>query len=231
MSATAAASREAAGRSAGPGPAARWWRMVVRSLAPVILALVAGGLLLLALGQNPARFYVAVWQGGVESGGWQDSAVLMAPLLLIALGLIIVFRAGIWNLGYDGQYLLGAALVAGFGPSIVQTWPAPLAYAVLFLVAGAAGTLWTLVPAVLKAWYETNEIITTLMMSFIGVGIANILVKGPFQDSAVNIPQTRTIPFSKLLPNLSGTRVHVGVLLALGAVVVVYYLLTRTSFR
>jgi ABC-type uncharacterized transport system permease subunit len=228
--ATTGTSPETGGRAAGDARRARWWRTVVRSLAPVILALIAGGLLLLALGQNPVSFYVAVWQGGIESGGWQNSAVLMAPLLLISLGLIIVFRAGIWNLGYDGQYLLGAALVAGFGPSILQSWPTPLAYAVLFLIAGAAGALWTLVPAVLKAWYEVNEIITTLMMSFIGVGVANILVKGPFQDPAVNIPQTKTIPFSKLLPNLSGTRVHVGVLLALGAVVVVYYLLTRTSF-
>ena len=150
--ATAGTSLEAGARAAEPARLARSWRAVVRSLAPVILALIAGGLLLLVLGQNPVRFYVAVWQGGVESGGWQNSAVLMAPLLLIALGLIIVFRAGIWNLGYDGQYLLGAALVAGIGPSILQTWPAPLAYAVLFLVAGAAGTLWTLVPAVLKAW-------------------------------------------------------------------------------
>jgi ABC-type uncharacterized transport system permease subunit len=227
--ATADASLESGARAAEPARLARWWRTFVRSLAPVILALIAGGLLLLALGQNPVRFYVAVWQGGIESGGWQNSAVLMAPLLLIALGLIIVFRAGIWNLGYDGQYLMGAALVAGLGPNILQTWPTPLAYAVLFLVAGCAGALWTLIPAVLKAWYEVNEIITTLMMSFIGVGVANILVKGPFQDPTVNIPQTRTIPFSKMLPDLAGTRVHVGVLLALGAVLVVYYVLTRTS--
>jgi general nucleoside transport system permease protein len=209
---------------------ARWWRVVVRSLAPVILALIAGGLLLLALGRNPVKFYVAIWQFGVELGGWQNSAVLMAPLLLIALGLIVVFRAGIWNLGYDAQYLLGAALVAGFGPGILSRWPTPLAYAVLFLVAGCAGALWTLIPALLKAWYETNEIITTLMMSFIGIGIANILVKGPFQDPTVNIPQTRTIPFSKMLPDVAGTRVNIGVLIALGAVLIVYYLLTRTSF-
>ncbi|HEX9516435.1 MAG TPA: ABC transporter permease [Streptosporangiaceae bacterium] len=215
-----------------PAPArlTRWWRILLRSLAPVILALIAGGLLLLALGRDPVQFYVNVWQGGVESGGWQNSAVLMTPLLLIALGLIVVFRAGIWNLGYDGQYLLAAALVAGFGPNLLQTWPAPVAYALLFLIAGSAGALWTIIPAVLKAWYETNEIITTLMMSFIGVGIANILVKGPFQDRAVNIPQTRTIPFAKLLPNLAGTRVNLGVLVALGAVPIVYYLLTRTSF-
>ena len=224
------ASLEAGLRPAEAARLARWWRTIVRSVAPVILALIAGGLLLLALGRNPVRFYVAVWQGGIELGGWQNSAVLMAPLLLIALGLIIVFRAGIWNLGYDGQYLLGAALVAGFGPSILPTWPTPIAYAVLFLMAGSAGALWTVIPALLKAWYETNEIITTLMMSFIGVGVANILVKGPFQDPTVNIPQTRTIPFDKMLPNVGGTRVDIGVLIALAAVLVVHYLLTRTSF-
>jgi len=224
------ASLEAGLRPAEAARLARWWRTIVRSVAPVILALIAGGLLLLALGRNPVRFYVAVWQGGIELGGWQNSAVLMAPLLLIALGLIIVFRAGIWNLGYDGQYLLGAALVAGFGPSILPTWPTPIAYAVLFLMAGCAGALWTVIPALLKAWYETNEIITTLMMSFIGVGVANILVKGPFQDPTVNIPQTRTIPFNKMLPNVGGTRVDIGVLIALAAVLVVHYLLTRTSF-
>jgi len=217
-------------RPAEPARLAKWWRTIVRSVAPVILALIACGLLLLALGRNPARFYVAVWQGGIEQGGWQNSAVLMAPLLLIALGLIIVFRAGIWNLGYDGQYLLGASLVAGFGPSILPSWPTPIAYIVLFLMAGCAGALWTVIPALLKAWYETNEIITTLMMSFIGVGIANILVKGPFQDPTVNIPQTRTIPFNKMLPNIGSTRVDIGVLIALAAVLVVHYLLTRTSF-
>src|SRR5262249_53383677 len=150
------ASLEAGLRPPESARLARWWRTIVRSVAPVILALIAGGLLLLALGRNPVRFYVAVWQGGIELGGWQNRAVLMAPLLLIALGLIIVFRAGIWNLGYDGQYLLGAALVAGVGPSILPNWPTPIAYTVLFLMAGCAGALWTVIPALLKAWYETN---------------------------------------------------------------------------
>ncbi len=209
---------------------ARWWRGALRSLLPVVLALIAGGLLLLALGRDPIAFYVSVWQGGLENGDWQNSAVLMAPLLLIALGLIVVFRANIWNLGYNGQYLLAAALVAGFGPGLLRAWPAPLAYVALFLIAGCAGALWTLIPALLKAWYETNEIITTLMMSFIGAGIANILVKGPFQDPSVNIPQTRTIPFASLLPDIGTTRIHVGVVFSLIAVGVIYYLLNRTSF-
>ncbi len=203
---------------------------LVRSVVPVVLALLAGALLLVALGRSPVRFYSDVWHYGVELNNWQNSAVLMAPLLLIAVGLIVVFRANIWNLGYDGQYLLGAVLVAGFGPWMLAHWPAPLAYAVLFLLAGAAGAAWTLVPALLRAYYGTNEIITTLMMSFIGIGLANVLIKGPFQDASVDIPQTKTIPFTEMLPDIPHTLIHIGFLVALGVALVVHYVLTRTSF-
>jgi simple sugar transport system permease protein len=154
----------------------------------------------------------------------------MAPLLLIAVGLIFVFRANIWNLGYDGQFLLAAAVLSGWGPSLVTHVPLWLAMTLLFLVAAAVGAAWTIVPAVLKAGYETNEIITTLMMSFIGVGLANILVKGPFQDPSVNIPQTKVLPLTKMLPAIPGTRIHCGVLVALFAAIVAYYVLTRTAF-
>jgi simple sugar transport system permease protein len=100
----------------------------------------------------------------------------------------------------------------------------------LFLVAAGVGASWTLLPAGLKAAYDTNEIITTLMMSFIGVGVANILVKGPFQDPTVNIPQTKVLPLDKMLPAIPGTRIHVGVLVALAAAIAAYYVLTRTAF-
>jgi simple sugar transport system permease protein len=204
--------------------------LLVRSLVPVILALIAGGILLLILGRDPIQFYSDIWHGGVQQGSWQDSAMRMAPLLLIAVGLIFVFRANIWNLGYDGQFLLAAAVLSGWGPSLVTHVPLWLAMTLLFLVAAAVGAAWTIVPAVLKAGYETNEIITTLMMSFIGVGLANILVKGPFQDPSVNIPQTKVLPLNKMLPAIPSTRIHCGVLVALFAAVVAYYVLTRTSF-
>ena len=170
--------------------------VVVRSIVPVLLALGAGAILLLALGRDPITFYSNVWKGGIELTAWQDSAIRAAPLLLIAVGLVVVFRANIWNLGYNGQFLLGAALISGLGPHLVASEPRWLALLLLFLVAGGAGAAWTLVPALLKARYETNEIITTLMMSFIGVGVANILIKGPFQDPSVNIPQTRVLPLN-----------------------------------
>lgn len=209
----------------------RWLAdLLVRSLVPVLLALITGALLLLALGRSPVRFYSDVWHYGVGQQNWQNSAVLMAPLLLIAVGLIIVFRANIWNLGYDGQYLLGAVLVAGFGPWMLGHWPAPVAYTMLFLMAGAAGAVWTIVPALLRAYFGTNEIITTLMMSFIGIGVANILIKGPFQDPTVQIPQTKTIPFNQMLPDIPGTTIDVGFFVAVGVALLVHYVLTKTSF-
>ena len=204
--------------------------VAVRSIGPVVLALGAGAILLLALGRDPITFYSNVWKGGIELTAWQDSAMRAAPLLLIAAGLTVVFRANIWNLGYNGQFLLAAAFVSGLGPSLVGNTSRWVALLVLFVVAGAVGAAWTVVPALLKARYETNEIITTLMMSFIGVGIANILIKGPFQDPSVNIPQTRVLPLDKMLPAIPGTRIHVGVLVAVAAVLVVHFVLTRTSF-
>ncbi len=203
--------------------------LIIRSLVPVVLALVAGGVLLAILGKNPFTFYSNVWQGGIQQGSWEDSAMRAAPLLLIGVGLTMIFRANIWNLGYDGQFLVGAALITGLAPSLAST-PNVVSLVILFFVAMGAGALWTIIPAFLKARYETNEIITTLMMSFIGVGVANVLVKGPFQDPSVNIPQTRVIPLNRMLPSIPGTRIHVGVLVALAAALVAAYVLKRTSF-
>jgi simple sugar transport system permease protein len=202
----------------------------IRSLVPVVLALVAGGILLAALGRNPFTFYGHVWKYGIEQGSWQDSAIRMAPLLLVAAGLTVIFRANIWNLGYNGQFALGTALVAGFGPSLVQDVPLALAFVLLFLLAAAAGGLWTVVPALLKARYGTNEIITTLMMSFVGVDVANILIKGPFQDPSIPTPQTKVLSLNDMLPAIPGTRIHVGLLVAFAVVLVVHYVLTRTAF-
>ena len=201
---------------------------LIRSVVPVALALGAGAILLLALGRHPLAFYGDIWTNGVENGAWQDSAIRMAPFLLIAAGLTVIFRANIWNLGYNGQFLLGAALVSGYGPALVNDVPLWAAMVVLFLLAGAVGALWTLVPAVLKARYGTNEIITTLMMSFIGIDLASILIKGPFHDSTTPLPQTAVL--TKMLPSIPGTRIHVGLLVAFAAVLVVHYVLTRTSW-
>lgn len=204
--------------------------VVIRSIVPVLLALAAGGVLLLALGRNPLTFYGNIWTGGVSGTAWQDSAIRMAPFLLIAAALTLIFRANIWNLGYNGQFLLAAALVSGYAPSLVNDVPLWLAFVVLFALAGAVGAVWTLVPALLKARYGTNEIITTLMMSFIGIDLASILIKGPFHDPTTPLPQTAVVPFDRMLPSIPGTRIHIGLLVALAAILVVHFVLTQTAW-
>jgi simple sugar transport system permease protein len=204
--------------------------LLIRSILPLLLALVAGGALIAALGHNPFDFYLNIYRGGIELTAWQDSLMRAATLVPIALGLIVVFRANIWNLGYQGQFLLSAAMVAGLGPRLERHLSPTLTLIVLFVVAGVTGAVWTLIPAILRAWYQTNEIITTLMMSFIGISLAAILVKGPFQDFSSNVPQTTVLPLDDMLPTLPGTRAHVGVVVAAVLVLVVQYATTRTSF-
>jgi ABC-type uncharacterized transport system permease subunit len=204
--------------------------MLIRSILPLLLALIAGGALVGALGHNPFIFYRDIYSGGIELTAWQDSLMRAATLTPIALGLIVVFRANIWNLGYQGQFLLSAAMVAGLGPHLERHLSATLTLIVLFVVAGVTGALWTLIPAILKAWYQTNEIITTLMMTFIGVSLAAILVKGPFQDFTSNVPETAILAPDDMLPTIPGTRTHVGVVIAAVLVLVVHYVTTRTSF-
>ena len=204
--------------------------LLIRSILPLVLALIAGGALVAALGHNPFSFYLDIWRGGIELSAWQNSLNRAATLVPIALGLIVVFRANIWNLGYQGQFLLAAAMVAGLGPHLQRHLSPTLSLIVLFLAAAVSGAIWTLIPAILKAWYQTNEIITTLMMTFIGVSLASILIKGPFQDFTSNVPQTTVMSLDDMLPTISGTLTHVGVVVAAVLVLIVHFVTTRTSF-
>jgi general nucleoside transport system permease protein len=206
---------------------------LVRSVGPIVLALAAGAALLAALGRNPGAFYSDILEGGLLTRtGFEGSLTRTATLLLIAVGLVVVFRANIWNLGIDGQFLLAGVLVAGLGPDLRGVLPNALLLLVLFVVALAVGALWTVVPAFLRAYYGVNEIITTLMMTFIGINLANLLIKTAFRDFAsTNVPQTSVLPLDERLPRLPETRsVHVGILIALALAVIVHYVMTRTSF-
>ena len=211
---------------------------LLRSILPLVLALGTGAIILRVIGVDPIQYYQDVWSGGVQFAAWQDTAMRVAPLLLIAVGLIVVFKAGIWNLGMDGQFLLAAAVIAGIGPRLEHHLPNTVTLILLFLLAGAVGAAWTIPPALMKARYELNEIITTLMMSFIAINLTGILVKGPFQDPTTTTPQTQALDFTALLPSIPGTEsmtrrwpgIHVGLLVALAAAVVVWFLMSRTSF-
>lgn len=215
---------------ATPSRTSRWISYTILALVPVGLALLVSAIILAVLGVDPVAFYQDIITAGIIRGSGRDDTITrMAPILLIGCGLIVVFRANLWNLGADGQYLLAAAFVAGLGPWIVTLFPVALSWLVLALVAMVVGGAWTIIPALLKARYGINEIVTTLMMSFIGVSLAQILVSGPF-DGASTVPQTEVIPQAALLVEIPGTSIHIGVILALLVCSITYLVFSRTSF-
>lgn len=206
-------------------------RLVAMALGPILGALVLSGLLLLALGVDPLAYYGFVVERGLLSPyGLQATLTRMGPLLLIAAGLIVAFRAGIWNLGGDGQFLLSAVIVAAVGPLLVPHVPAFMVLLVGLAVGAAVGAAWSVLPALLKAYQGVNEIITTLMMTFLGVSFANVLVKLFFRDPTTTVPQTRTLVVADRLPRLFDTTVSSGLLIGLVAIVLVHLMMTRTAF-
>lgn len=204
---------------------------VARILVPILLALLVGGVTLIILGKNPLTYYGYVVQRGLLSwGGFQETLTRMAPLLLIAAGLIVAFRAGIWNLGGDGQFLLAGVVTAALAPALIEILPRGLTLLICMLVGVMVAAAWSIVPAFLKARYGINEIITSLMMSFLGTSFANVLVKLFFRDPATTVPQTRSLEVADRLPRIFGTNVHSGILIALVVVILVHLMMTRTAF-
>jgi simple sugar transport system permease protein len=204
---------------------------LLRVLVPVTLALTAGGLILLVLGKDPLGYYgYVVERSLMRWGGAEETLTRMAPLLLIAAGLIVAFRAGIWNLGGDGQFLLAAVASAALAPALIPVLPSGVTLVACLIVGSLIGALWSLIPAVLKARYGVNEIITTLMMSFLGTSLANVLIKLVLRDPDTTVPQTRSLAVDDRLPRLFGTTIHVGLVLAILAVIGVHLMMTRTAF-
>ncbi|MGF1608344.1 MAG: ABC transporter permease [Kiloniellales bacterium] len=231
MSAETEVARGSPAPSGGAALGIDWIMAIARVLLPVVLALAVGALILLAFGKDPLAYYGYVVQRGLLSpSGLQATITRIAPLLLIAAGLIVAFRAGIWNLGVDGQFLLAAVSSAALAPVLIGALPQGLMVLVCLVVASLVAALWSLLPAFLKARYGINEIVTTLMMSFLGISLANVLVKIPFNDPTTTVPQTATLAVADRLPRLFDTTVHSGVLIALLAIVLVHLMMTRTAF-
>ena len=204
---------------------------VLLMVGPILVAVIVAGAILAVAGVDPIAYYGYVLQRGLFSAiGVQQTLTRMAPLLFIAAGLIIAFRAGIWNLGTDGQFLLGAVTAAASGPLLVEVMPVALAIFLSFLASALVAVMWSLLPALLRAYQGVNEIITTLMMTFLGASLANVLVKLVFLDPETTVPQTRTLAVEDRLPRLFDTTISSGLIMGIIAVIAVHLMMTRTAF-
>ena len=147
----AAAGAAAPKSQVGAGARSLLWG-VMRVVVPVLLALLVSAVALILLGKDPLVYYGYIVERGLFNRiGLQETIIRMAPLLLIAAGLIVAFQAGIWNLGGDGQFLLAAVVTAALGPALITVLPRGPTLVIGMLVGMLVGALWSVSPALLKA--------------------------------------------------------------------------------
>ncbi|MGD9762564.1 MAG: ABC transporter permease [Candidatus Binatia bacterium] len=199
-------------------------------LAALLMGLGAAAILIGIAGGDPLLAIGALAQGAVGSAdAWSELGVRTCPLLLTGLAIAVAFRAGIWNIGAEGQLLLGAAMVAWLGTHVGE-WPPALAIAAVLAAAAAGGAVWAGIAALLRTARGVDEVISTILLNFIALGLVSWLVNGPLMESAGAYPQSDAITASARLPRLiAGHRVHAGLLLALAAGAASYVLLFRTA--
>jgi len=203
---------------------------IAGSALSILLALVAGGAILLFLGKNPLVLYEQLFIQGMGSRiGVIETLIKMAPLLIVSSGLLVAFSGGLWNLGVEGQFLIGAMLTGWLAPSLVPLLPLPVYFLALGLTGFIGGGIWVLLPAILKARYDLNEIIITLMMNYVALNLVSWLVKGPLNDRTVVPAQTVLIPMNHRMPMIPFTRIHVGLVIGLIVILVVYWVIRRTT--
>ena len=192
--------------------------------------LLAGGLIALA-GVSPLRAYAEMARGALGSRlALTETLTRATPLVLTGLAAAVAFRARLWNIGAEGQLMLGALMAAWAGHSLLAGAPALLAIPLLMLLAMAVGALWLLGPVVLRLRLGVDEVVTTLLLNFVAILLVGLMVEGPLKDpTAFGWPQSVAIPRDLRLPDLvPRSRLHVGVLLAVAAALLLWAAQSRT---
>ncbi|HAL38131.1 MAG TPA: sugar ABC transporter permease [Polaromonas sp.] len=211
-----------------PQPSSFW--TYASPILALLVTVVIGVLLFAALGKDPVKgLQVFFWEPIKSPYALSELMVKATPLLIIALGLAVCFRSNVWNIGAEGQFVMGAvaaggvALLAGktTGPWII---PVILAAGVL------GGMVWAGITALLRDRFNANEILVSLMLVYVADMVLNYLVFGPWKDPAgYNFPQTKTFEVVTQIPRLmQGSRVNIGILLALAGVAGLWLYLFRT---
>ena len=202
-------------------------------LGAALVAFAFGAIMIISLGANPVDGLVAILDGAF---GTREriavTAVRATPLLLVGAGITVAFRCRVINIGGEGQIVMGALLSTWIALSIPST-PRPLLLPIVLLAGMAGGAIWGAIPGALKAYASVNEILSTIMLNLAAVQAMNYLLRGPMIDPSEldgsRIPQTERLTDNVALPVLwPGTRLHLGVLLAVVAAIVVYVVLFRT---
>jgi simple sugar transport system permease protein len=206
-----------------------FWTFASPLLALLITVLV-GVLLFSLLGKDPVRgLQMFFWEPLKSSYALGELVVKATPLLLIALGLAVCFRSNVWNIGAEGQYIIGAVCASGVALMAEKDTGSWMVVAVI-LAGVLGGMVWAGITALLRDRFNANEILVSLMMVYVSVQVLGLLVYGPWKDPlGYNFPQTKNFDAVTRIPRLmSGSRMTIGVLFALVGVGAVWVFLFRT---
>lgn len=198
-------------------------------LASIVASMVIVGVLLISMNIDPIEAYSIMFQRSFGSKfGLTELFVKTTPIILTGLSVAIPFKAGLWNIGAEGQLYMGAfaaSLVALYSKNPYLTIP------LMFVFSAFLGVLWALIPGILRAKFGLNEILSTLLLNYVAIYWVEYLVYCPLKGKKVyNFPYSDLFPKYAILPRLLETRFHVGVFIAIFLAVLIYFLLTRTEF-
>ncbi|HHV93678.1 MAG TPA: ABC transporter permease [Firmicutes bacterium] len=206
----------------------RWERLWV-SLVAVLLALLVGAVVILWAGRDPILAYRALWEASFGSWrGFGEALVSITPLIFTGLSVAFCSRTGLFNIGAEGQFIIGqmGAAIAGY---MITGVPA-VVHVPLALAAGAlAGALWAAVPGLLKAKLGAHEVINTIMMNYIALYFTHYLVIGPLKGHSYLPVTKQVLESARLWRFLPPTRANIGFFIALATAGVVYFILWRTT--
>jgi ABC-type uncharacterized transport system permease subunit len=227
--------RRTATRAARP----KWRRVAVSLLPPVIAAvgaLAVGAIMLWGLGANPFRGYKALFVGAFGSvDALGETANKAVPLLLVGVGICIAFRAKVFNIGGEGQMVAGGLMATATALALPHL-PGPVLIPLVLLAGLAGGAVWGAVPGAMKAYFNVNEILSTIMLNLVAVQFMNYLLRGPLLDpvqktALAPIPQTARLSSHADLPVLvPRSQLNMGAIVAVAVAVLAYVLLWRTTF-
>ncbi len=206
-------------------------QMLLR-LAAFVLALCAGGLFLLVLGNNPFAIYGTILSGAFRSEmAIQATIKIMIPLLIASLGVMLAFKMKFWNIGGEGQLIMGGVFASYFA-LFHADWPGFILFPVMFIAGIIGGGIWALIPAFFKVKFGTNETLFTLMLNYIALYLVSWLQEGPWRDPVANgFPKIASFDKSAVLPKLFGVQIGWVIALILVAILFVYLRYTKQGYE
>nr|WP_312667875.1 ABC transporter permease [Tissierella praeacuta] len=199
-------------------------------LLTTLVSIFIGAVIMLFLGHNPIEAYFQLFKGAfVGKLNLGTTLQKFVPLLLTSIAFVVSSRAGVFNVGVEGELYLGAIAAAWVGFTFTSL-PGPLLIILCIMVAALIGAAWSYIPSSLKAYLGVNEVCVTILMNYVAKYITSYLVNGPF-SAKTGVPQTPTIANSaKLTQFLKPSQANTGLFIAIGLAIVIYWILTKSSW-